>query len=106
MARITAYIALGSNIGDSAELMNSALKELEKLEDTTISAVSEFIKTEPLSEIDQPEFTNAVAKIETAFDAKHLLKHTQQIERLLGRERHAVPLQGRESFYVHGHSFL
>ena len=88
MATTTAYIAFGSNVGDSAELVKSALKELRNLDGITVSAVSEFVKTQPLSKIDQPEFLNAVAKIETSFGAEELLKYTQQIERLLGRERH------------------
>ncbi len=88
MATTTAYIAFGSNVGDSAELIKSALKELGNLEGITVPAVSELIKTKPLGEIDQPEFLNAVAKIETSVGAEKLLKYTQQIESLLGRERH------------------
>ncbi|MCK5173564.1 MAG: 2-amino-4-hydroxy-6-hydroxymethyldihydropteridine diphosphokinase, partial [Planctomycetes bacterium] len=85
---MTAYIAFGSNVGDSAELVKSALKELGNLEEITVPAVSEFIKTKPLGEVDQPQFLNAVAKVETSIGAEKLLKCTQQIERLLGRERH------------------
>jgi len=84
---ITAYIGLGSNIGESAELIKAALNELDKCEGIDVSAVSETLKTKPLGPVDQADYFNAVAEVQTTVSPEELLKSLQAIETLLGRDR-------------------
>lgn len=84
---ITAYIGLGSNIGDSAKLIKTALDELGKCEGIAVSAVSETIKTKPLGLVDQADYLNAAVKLQTMVSPDKLLKSLQAIETLLGRNR-------------------
>ena len=81
----TAYIGLGSNLGDRNRHIDKALKMLaEKVE---IAGVSQLIETEPLAGFYQPEYLNAVAEIKTALSADDLLKTMTDIEDSLDRQR-------------------
>ena len=62
----TAYIALGSNLGDREENLRSALKHLEENK-VRVVKVSTFIETEPYGVTDQPGFVNAVPKVQALF---------------------------------------
>ena len=77
----TAYVGLGSNLGDRAALIARAA---ELIGAARLSAV---IETEPWGLVDQPPFLNAVAEVETALSARQLLDHLLDVERRLGRER-------------------
>lgn len=84
---ITAYIALGSNLNTPIEQLNSALNAIENLPQTKLLAVSSFYQSKPLGPQDQPDYVNAVAKIETALSALDLLDALQRIENEQGRVR-------------------
>jgi dihydroneopterin aldolase / 2-amino-4-hydroxy-6-hydroxymethyldihydropteridine diphosphokinase len=84
---ITAYIGLGSNIGESTKLIKTALDELDKCEGTAVSAVSETLKSKPLGPGNQASYLNAAAKLQTTLSADELLKSLQMVETLLGRDR-------------------
>lgn len=84
---ITAYIALGSNLNTPAEQLNSALKAIENLPQTQLIAASSFYQSKPLGPQDQPDYVNAVAKIETALPPLSLLDELQRIENEQGRVR-------------------
>jgi len=77
----TAYVGLGSNLGDREELVRRAA--------TLIGAtrLSSIVETEPWGYEDQPRFLNAVAEIETPLPARGLLDRLLEVERQLGRER-------------------
>jgi deoxyguanosine kinase len=83
----TAYIALGSNLGDSAALISRATQKLKDSPDIELTAVSSTIRTKPLASKDQPDYLNAVVKIQTNLTPDQLLKYCQTIEDLLGRTR-------------------
>jgi 2-amino-4-hydroxy-6-hydroxymethyldihydropteridine diphosphokinase len=84
---VTAYIGLGSNLGDRQENLNSALKMLSGIADTEVIRVSESIETNPLGQADQPKYINAVAELQTTLSPDDLLKKLINIETILGRMR-------------------
>ncbi|QIM68323.1 2-amino-4-hydroxy-6-hydroxymethyldihydropteridine diphosphokinase [Basfia succiniciproducens] len=83
----TVYIALGSNLNTPIEQLNSALTALNKLPQTSLSAVSSFYQSKPLGPQDQPDYVNAVACIHTELAPLELLDYLQQIENEQGRVR-------------------
>ena len=82
----TAYVALGSNLGDREENLRNALKYLEA-NDMRVVKVSTFIETEPYGVTDQPGFVNAVCQVETKLEPLELLRLLLKIELEMGRVR-------------------
>ena len=82
----TAYVALGSNLGDREENLRNALKYLEA-NDVRVVKVSTFIETEPYGVTDQPGFVNAVCQVETKLEPLELLRLLLNIELEMGRVR-------------------
>lgn len=82
-----AFVGLGSNLGEREALIRQALDELAALPDTTLIRVSSLYDTEPVGEIEQPRFLNAVAMLDTELTARRLLWNLQRIEARLGRTR-------------------
>lgn len=82
----TAYVALGSNLGDREENLRNALKHLEA-NGVRIVKVSTFIETEPYGVTDQPGFVNAVCQVETELEPLELLRLLLKIELEMGRVR-------------------
>ena len=80
----TAYIALGSNIGDRRLLLQEAVVRLS-MEVGTITALSSFYETEPEGFDSPHRFLNAAVCVETSLPPQELLAVTQRIERALGR---------------------
>jgi len=83
----TAYISLGSNLGDRKNFLDKALELLAESEDIKLSNVSDTIETKPLASPEHPNYLNAVAQINTTLPPKDLLKKTSEIESALGRKR-------------------
>ena len=77
----TAYVGLGSNLGDRARLIDDAAQLIGA------ARISTVIETEPWGYESQPKFLNAVAEVETPLTARQLLDHLLDVERRLGRER-------------------
>ena len=82
----TAYVALGSNLGDREENLRSALIHLSA-NDVQVVKVSTFIETEPYGVTDQPGFINAVCQVETELEPLELLRLLLKIELEMGRVR-------------------
>jgi hypothetical protein len=61
-----AYIGLGSNMADPVAQVREALDELAHLPLSRLLAVSSLYRSAPVGKLDQPDFINAVALIETA----------------------------------------
>lgn len=76
-------IALGSNLGDREATLHAALREIQSL--GRLLATSRFLRSEPMYVAGQPEFLNAVVRIETALAPWPLLCELKSIERALGR---------------------
>ena len=92
---ITAYIALGSNLGDRAEYIKQTVALLGQSEGIKICRLSSIIETEALSNEKLPDFLNAIIEIQTTLSAQDLLKTTSKIEKALGRERSGQKWQSR-----------
>ena len=89
-----AYIALGSNLGDRAATIRSALAELAASPGVEVVAVSALAETDPVGYADQPRFLNGAAAVETSLPPRELLELLLEIERRHGRVREGVPAQG------------
>lgn len=82
----TAYVALGSNLGNREENLRTALKHLQD-NGVEVVKVSTFIETEPYGVTDQPGFVNAVCQVETELAPLELLRLLLSIEQQMGRVR-------------------
>ncbi|MBK7645365.1 MAG: 2-amino-4-hydroxy-6-hydroxymethyldihydropteridine diphosphokinase [Planctomycetes bacterium] len=83
-----ATVALGSNLGERAQLLDSALAELAALPWTRVIARSGWHETEPVGgPLGQPRFLNGVVRLATALSPRALLVELQRIERAAGRDR-------------------
>ena len=82
-----AYVGLGANIGEPRRQIEAAIAELKKLPDTNSVLASRFYRSAPVGYPDQPDFLNAVARIDTGLDPEALLAKLQEIEKRHGRER-------------------
>ena len=87
MTTATAYIGLGSNLGDRQSYIDKALKMLACAENVSLIRVSDIIETAALGDSQQRAFLNAVAQVETTLDAQSLHRILIDIENNLGRER-------------------
>lgn len=85
--RHTAYIAVGSNLGESEETIAKAREMFLKTEGNEILAESSLIVTKPYGVTDQPDFLNGMWKVSTLLPPYDLLKKLNEIEHRLGRER-------------------
>ena len=83
----TAYIGLGSNLGDRARNIRKALKMLNKADGVSVLAISSLYETEPEGYEDQGWFVNAVAQINTDSSPNELLGLCKKIEREMGRKK-------------------
>jgi len=88
----TAYIGLGSNLGDREHHLRSAIAALQQL--GHIEAISSAYETRPVGWIDQPDFLNAVAALKTTLSPEELLASLLQVELQHGRNRSTVPPKG------------
>lgn len=87
VARVRAYVGLGSNIGTPLAQLDAAFAALASLPDTALLRRSRVFRTPPWGVTEQPDFFNAVAELETGLDATALLAHLRRIEADAGRER-------------------
>lgn len=87
MTRVTAYVGLGSNLDRPREQVLAALDELERLPQTRLVSRSRLYRSAPLGHDAQPDFVNAVARIDTGLEPPRLLAELQAIEKRHGRER-------------------
>ncbi len=84
---VTAYIGLGSNIGNREENLTKALEMLRSTAGIRVTAVSVYINTAPVGYTEQPDFLNTVAEVKTSLTAYELLAVCGDIEKKLKRER-------------------
>jgi 2-amino-4-hydroxy-6-hydroxymethyldihydropteridine diphosphokinase len=82
-----AYVGLGANIGEPRRQLETAIEELRTLSAPGNFLVSPVYRSAPMGHLDQPDFLNAVARLETGLPAEALLERLQTIERRHGRER-------------------
>ncbi len=81
----TAYLSLGSNLGDRAANLRAALAQLESA--GQVLAVSAFYETQPVDVPAQPWFLNCVVAIATDKAPRELLQFALKAEAEMGRLR-------------------
>ncbi len=91
MPVLSAYVALGSNLGNSRQQVLSAFDALAQLPFTRLGARSRLYRTPPWGDLEQPAFVNAVALLDTVLSPHVLLDALLAIERRFGRIRHSRP---------------
>lgn len=88
MAKLTtAYIGLGSNLGDRRRYIEKALKILGQTSGIKVLRVSRLAETDPIAGIGRFKYLNAVAQIVTGLKPENLLSEMSRIEAGLGRSR-------------------
>ncbi len=85
--QVTAYIGLGSNLGDRQRVIREALDVLGRHDQVDVTRVSEIRETRPLGPSAQPDYLNAAAEIQTTLTAETLLEVMMTTENILGRTR-------------------
>ena len=83
---VVAYVGLGANLGDARATLENAFASLAALPDTRLTARSALYVTAPV-DATGPDFTNAVAALDTGLPPHDLLAQLQRIENAAGRER-------------------
>ncbi len=83
---VTAYIALGANLGDARHAVERAFDAIGALAGVTLTARSSLYRTAPVDS-GGPDYVNAVAEVRTTLTAPELLARLQSIEQAAGRQR-------------------
>jgi 2-amino-4-hydroxy-6-hydroxymethyldihydropteridine diphosphokinase len=85
-----AAVALGSNMEDPEKQVERGFEEIAALPDTRLLGRSRLYRTAPVGYVDQPDFVNACALVETKLAPHALLDHLLAVEKRHGRVR-AIP---------------
>lgn len=83
----TAFISLGSNMGDRQRYINNAIDALNNDALIRVAKASEIFCTKPYGEAAKNEFLNGAVKIKTLYTPEELLHCLHRIEAANGRER-------------------
>ncbi len=79
------YLSLGSNLGDRAANLRTAIGKLAEL--GSVVAVSSFYETEPVEMAAQPWFLNCAVKLDTEKMPRQLISGILNLEQTMGRQR-------------------
>ena len=85
-----AFIGLGSNLADPVAQVSNALEMLNRLPQTRVLQRSSLYRSAPVGYLDQPDFINAVARLETELAPRALLDALLALEHECGRTRDFV----------------
>lgn len=83
----TAFISIGSNIGDKNYNLDKAIELLCGNDEVKLVKKSSYLKTEPWGYEDQEEFLNCAIEVKTILSSRELLEKMQSIEKEMKRER-------------------
>lgn len=83
---VTAYIALGANLGEPGETLLLAMEAIAALDGVSLIRRSALYASAPMQS-SGPDYVNAVVEVSTVLSAPELLAQLQQLEQLAGRER-------------------
>ena len=89
MAGQRAYIGLGANEGDVIATLSAAVEALRSLQQCEFVGLTPFYRSEPI-DAEGPDYTNAVAALDTTMEPYALLLALLDIELRLGRKRRGV----------------
>lgn len=80
-------LSLGSNLGDSIDVLNHAIDDIKQHDGVQNVVVSPFYKTKPVGFLDQDDFVNLALSLETQIDAYSLLDFLSSLEQKYKRVR-------------------
>ena len=83
----TAYIAMGSNMGDKKAYLDMSVLGLQLTKGCIVETVADYLATEPYGYTDQDEFLNSVMKIRTILPPHELLDRLHELEQEANRVR-------------------
>lgn len=86
-AMAEAFVGLGANLDNPLQQVRQAISELDAIERTRVLAASSLYRSAPVGYADQPDFINAVAKVQTGLSPYELLDALHVIENRHGRRR-------------------
>lgn len=86
VATVTAFVALGANLGDAQATVLQAMQSMAALRETELLQRSSLYRSAPL-DASGPDFINAVVELSTRLSPQDLLHELQAIEQAAGRER-------------------
>lgn len=84
---ITAVLALGSNLGKSANTLSQAVAELADNPQMELTRISPVVQTEPVGGPEQPDYLNMVIEVQTRLAPLELLDLCQHVEATHHRRR-------------------
>ncbi len=82
-----AFVGLGSNLADPVVQVSRALDALGNLPQTRVVRRSSLYRSAPVDYLEQPDFINAVAQLETELLPRALLDELLALEHECGRTR-------------------
>jgi len=83
----TAYIGIGSNLGDRRQNCLKAIEKIKEIPCSSLTGCSEWYLTKPVGVKEQDWYVNGVASVETKLTTRNLLNHLMSIETHMGRVR-------------------
>jgi 2-amino-4-hydroxy-6-hydroxymethyldihydropteridine diphosphokinase len=86
-AAAEAFVGLGANLENPLQQIRQAIAELDAIERTRVLVASSLYRSAPVGYADQPDFINAVAKLQTRLSPHELLDALHVIENRHGRRR-------------------
>lgn len=87
MSPVISYIALGSNLDHPQQQLHRALNSLQTLADSRLVSTSSLYQSKAVGPGEQPDYLNAVCRVDTKLTALELLIALQEIEQKQGRMR-------------------
>ncbi|MFV2032328.1 MAG: 2-amino-4-hydroxy-6-hydroxymethyldihydropteridine diphosphokinase [Gammaproteobacteria bacterium] len=87
MNKALAYVGIGSNQGDPVSIVRDAIACLDHISNSEVTRHSSLYQSEPLGDIPQDDYINAVAGLETSLPPTTLLLELQSIEDAFYRRR-------------------
>ena len=85
MNEVTAYLGLGTNLGDRWTNLREALRLLATGPGLRLARCSQVYETEPWGVTEQPRFLNCAAEVAATLEPEALLTRCQAVEQELGR---------------------
>jgi 2-amino-4-hydroxy-6-hydroxymethyldihydropteridine diphosphokinase len=95
MQAVTAYVGVGSNLGDRIVNLRRAARLLDTSPGIRVRRRSSIYETDPVGGPEQPRYLNAVLELEAALAPRALLHRCHEIEAELGRKRTGVRNEAR-----------
>ena len=84
---VVAVLALGSNLGDSQQILDDAVQAIRAHHQIRVTAVSPLANTAPVGGPEQPDFLNQVIILDTTLAPYALLEFGHELEQAAARVR-------------------